>query len=183
MSVQAEQYITLTEPSFVWIAKVKTGPFLTLHGRDQYQNGKGSMSIKLFSLIPIVNASGPEIDQGALLRFLAEIVWSPTAALSSYISWKQLSEFVAVATMSYGNVTGTANFVFTSEGDVASVDAMRYYQRKTGATLEKWHIDNDPESIREFQGIRIPTKSAVTWKLEEGDFTWFRLEITSMEYD
>ena len=36
-------------------------------------NGKGNMLIKLMSTIPIGNSSGDEMDQGAMMRFLAEI--------------------------------------------------------------------------------------------------------------
>jgi hypothetical protein len=29
--------------------------------------------------------------------------------------------------------------------------------------------------------VRIPYRSTVTWKLEEGDFSWLQVEITSLE--
>ncbi len=50
-------------------------------------NGKGNMLIKMMSTIPIGNSSGEEMDQGAMMRFLAEIVWLPSAALNDYIQW------------------------------------------------------------------------------------------------
>jgi len=35
-------------------------------------------SSNYFFLIPVVDAKGEEIDQGALLRYLCEIVWHPS---------------------------------------------------------------------------------------------------------
>ncbi|MFQ6109445.1 MAG: DUF6544 family protein [Candidatus Aminicenantales bacterium] len=61
-------------------------------------------------------------------------------------------------------------FKFDENGDVVSFEAKRYYDRKSGATLEGWFVQIDPESYKEFEGIRIPTRSSVTWKLKERAF-------------
>lgn len=34
-----------------------------------------------------------------------------------------------------------------------------------------------------YNGIRIPTKMKVAWKLEPGNFTWYKLEIYGVEYN
>ena len=182
LRIKAEQFNTVEPPGFLWLADVRVAPFIHLSGRDSYQNGKGQMLIKFLSVIPVINARGPEIDQGALLRYLAEIVWFPTAALASYITWKEVDSSTAEATISYGEVTASAQFKFTQEGDFESLDARRYYDRRTGATLEHWHIQSDGSGYKTFEGFRIPAKSEVTWKLKEGDFTWFQVEITHVEY-
>jgi hypothetical protein len=183
MPVNAEQYFRVAQPGFLWIADVKAAPFVHLAGRDKYENGRGHMLIKALSLFPVADARGKEIDQGTMLRYLAETVWFPTAALSPYIRWEEVNATRAKASMQYGGVTASGIFSFSPEGDVLSFEAQRYYDRKEGATLETWLITMEPSGYREFQGIRIPAKSAVTWKLKAGDFTWFRLEITDVVYN
>ena len=32
-------------------------------------------------------------------------------------------------------------------------------------------------------GIRIPFKNNVTWQLQDGNFTWAKMEITAIDYD
>jgi len=182
MSVDAEQYITIDPPGFIWVADVKSPPFLHLSGRDKYENGKGHMLIKLFSLIPVVNVSGKEIDQGALLRFLGEIVWIPSAVLSDYIKWEEIDSLTAKATMSYGGITASGIFRFDKNGDFVSFEAQRYYYRKEGSTLEKWVITAD-KKYKEFEGIRVPVSLSVTWKFKTGDFTWYKVEITEIKYN
>lgn len=179
----AEQWFTPVEPGFVWLANVRAAPGVHLSGRDVFMNGDGHMLIKLLSLVPVVNSVGDEINQGTLLRYLGEVNWFPSGALSEYIQWEQLDSTSVKATMTYKGVTDTGIFRFTEDGDLASYQAKRFYERKEGPTLEDWLIEMDPESFKEFQGVRIGTKSTVTWRLEEGDYTWLKLEITDIEYN
>lgn len=181
MPFVAEQYFTTDPPGFVWTADVQMMPLLRLKGIDIYRKGQGHMRIKALALVPVVNAAGPEIDQGTLLRYLGEICWFPTAALHDYIRWEQINEHTAQATMHYGEVTASGIFTFDTAGDMQSFTANRYYERKGGATLERWHIQNT--AIGERNGLRMPVQSEVTWQLEEGNYTWLRLEIAEIRYN
>ncbi len=180
MTATAEQYFTADPPAFIWDARVKAGP-LTLYGLDRYLDGRGHMLIKLLGLFPVANASGETIDQGTMLRYLAEIVWFPSAALNEYIEWEQVDERTAKATMRYGGISVEGFFRFNADYLPESFEAKRYYDRKEGATLETWVVRNLPEGYKTFNGITIPTKSEVIWKLPAGDFTWFVLEVVEWE--
>ena len=184
MPLEAEQSIRVPQPGFYWSAEAALAPSLTMSGRDRFQDGKGHMFFKFLSLIPVADSRGPAIDQGSLLRYLAETMWYPTAALEDYIRWEEGPDSLsAKATIRWGGMEASGVFGFTPEGDVDRFDALRYYDRKTGATLEKWHIQNDPNGFRDFNDIRIPARSSVSWLLAEGDFEWLKLEVTGMEYD
>ncbi len=182
MPVRAEQYFSVAKPGFVWVADVKAAPLVHLSGRDLFEDGKGHMLIKAASLIPVADAKGPETDQGALIRFLAEICWFPSAATVDYIAWEPVDSLSARATMRYGGTAGSGVFSFTPEGDLRAFDAMRYYDRQGTATLENWRIENAADSYRAFEGVRIPTRSSVHWLLDSGDFTWFELEVKAVDY-
>ena len=182
MPVEAEQWFTPMRPGFFWAADVRAAPGFYLVGRDRYSEGKGHMLIKMLSLFPVADAKGPETDQGSMLRYLAETVWFPSGALHESIQWEQLDSSSAKATMNWGGITASGIFRFDAKGDPLSFEAKRYYDREEGATLEDWFIRIEPNGIREFGGIRIPSRSAVSWKLKEGDFNWFNLEITELEY-
>jgi hypothetical protein len=80
----AEQWIRVDAPAFVWVADVDGKLGMSMAGLDRYGDGGGAMRIELLSLIPVVDESGPAIDQGALVRFLAEVMWYPSAALEPY---------------------------------------------------------------------------------------------------
>lgn len=181
MSAEAEQYFTVDEPGFIWKAKVKMAPLLYFTGRDRYSEGKGTMNIKLLSLIPVVNSKGKEIDQGTLLRYLAEMQWFPTAALSNYIKWEEIDAHSARATMSYKGVTASGIFTFSEQGKLIKFVAKRY--RETNGKYELTDWGGATKEYRDFDGIRIPNKGDVIWKLKTGDFDWYQWEITEVEYN
>jgi hypothetical protein len=177
MHVYAKQWYNLKEPAFIWLARVKIGPGINLLGRDSYTNGRGHMLIKAAGLISVADSEGPETDQGTLLRYLGEMVWFPNAAREPYITWEPVDSLAARATMTWKGVSASGIFRFTTGGEVASFEANRYYDRDGQATLEKWVVSCEPESYRQIGGARIPTRCEVVWKLKEGDFSWFRLNV------
>ncbi len=183
LPVAAEQWFSLPEPAFVWHAQVGSGGLLSFEGRDQYQDGRGHMLIKAYSLLPVVDARGPELDQGVLVRFLSEIIWFPQAALAPYLRWEAVDDQHARAFLSFGGVEAGGVFEFDEQGRPVSFEAPRYYEQPGGATLETWHIDIDPEGFQPLvDGVSVPTRASVTWKLDSGDFTWYELEVTALEY-
>jgi len=181
MPVEAEQYFRTDEPGFIWKAKVKMVPLLYFTGRDKYIEGRGNMLIKLLSLIKVADSSGKEIDQGTLLRYLAETVWFPTSALNSYIKWEEVDAGSARATMSYGGVTASGVFTFNEKGEVINFEAERYGEFNGQYRLEKWSVQM--RDHKDFNGIRIPAGGEVIWKLKTGDFSWYQFEIKEIEYN
>lgn len=176
----AEQYFGTDQPSFIWNAKVQPSPFLFINGRDKYEYGKGHMLIKAYGLFTIANSKGPKTDQGTLIRYLAETCWFPSAALSGYIKWEAIDDYSAKATMHYGSTKASGIFHFTKNGGLEKFEADRYYINQNKSSLEKWIVTCiDYKTI---DGIRIPVKNNVTWKLSEGDFTWLELEITDIQF-
>jgi hypothetical protein len=83
--------------------------------------------------------------------------------------------------MNWGGVMASGVYTFDVNGDVAGFEATRYADFGGTFSLEPWAIAM--KEYRSFEGIRIPYKCEVTWKLKTGDFTWLRLEITDLEYD
>lgn len=177
----AEQYITVDEPAFVWKVRMNMLPLLPVTGRDKFVNGKGQMNIKLFSLVNMVISAGEKIDQGALQRYLAEIGWYPSAALGPYIQWEAIDATSAKATMTYKGVSGSVVFHFNEGGDMIGCNADRYMGGGKEAKLEKWEVQSIEHAVK--SGVRMPVKSAATWKLKAGDFMWYKLEITDVEYN
>jgi hypothetical protein len=182
MTVEAEQWFNTADPAFVWLARVHAAPGLHLSGRDKFGNGRGHMLIKVLSLFPVVDAKGDEIDQGSLLRYMGELVWWPSAAVHDYFRWEEIDDNSARLHMNIGSVEAQGTFVFDEQGRVLRFEALRYYSDKDGARLEPWVVEVDPAHYRNLGGMRIPARAAVTWKLPEGEFNWFNLEISEIDY-
>ena len=178
---KARQEVWTQEPAFVWTLDLKMMSVLQIAGRDRFADGKGAMLIKMLSLVPMVNEQdNPRIDQGALQRYLAEMLWYPSLALSEFVSWKPVNENSAIATMDYRGTSGECTFFFNSEGMPDRVSAMRYRGGDEDAVLTEWVVE--VQELRTMDGLQIPAKCAVTWKLDSGDWTWAELEVTEYRH-
>lgn len=183
MSFDAEQWYNIYEPAFVWKAHVRAFPGLHLSGLDSYADGRGNMLIKAMGLVEVVNASGPEIDQGTLVRFLAEMAWYPAAGVMPYVEWEAISDTEVRAIMTFGGVSAEGIFQFSEDGDLLSFEAQRYYDRGDSGSQERWIIATRPNAWKEFEGVRLPYSFEVSWDLEDGLFTWLELEVAELRYE
>jgi hypothetical protein len=180
-AISSEQYFNVDEPSFIWKVRMKMMNLLPISGRDESRNGHGRMQIKLLSLVNLVNDSDEKIDQGSLQRWLAEICWFPQAALMPYIHWEMINDHAARARLNWKGVEAIVNFYFNEDGRLIRCLADRYKGGGKLAVQEKWEIIC--KGHRLMDGVTIPTRAEVTWKLKTGDFDWFNLEIASIEYN
>lgn len=181
LPLTAEQYFTTSPPGFVWHARVRLFPLLNISVTDMFVNGHGRLKAKLLSLVTMADATGPQVDQGELLRYLAEMIWFPTAWLSQYIEWKEIDEHSAQAILGHANLTVAAVLHFNKGSQVVQITAERYREENGKFVLRRWsgRLDN----YREISGMRIPMNAEVTWCMDSGDFTCFRAEITEIEYN
>jgi len=181
MTAAAIQYTTIDNPAFIWIVDVKMNSLLNFRGRDKYENGKGEMLININSLINVVNEQGEKLDEGTLQRYLGEMVWFPSMALSPFITWEQINDSTAKATMTYKGTSGSGTFYFNANGDVTKFSALRYKGNEAESKRYDWIMSIS--DYKTFEGIKVPAKMTSTWKLDEGDWTWLKLEVTDIKYN
>jgi hypothetical protein len=180
MAFDAEQYFTIDPPGFVWAANIHTDMLIDIVGRDKYEGGTGNMVIKAASLIPMANSRGREVDQGTMVRFMAEMIWFPQAALSDSLDWEQLDDSHARVTMNYADVSSSGIYSFNKDGMPIGFEAQRFGDFKGKYSKETWSVATT--GYKYFDGLPIGNTSEVTWKLKDGDFTWLKLEVTDIEY-
>jgi hypothetical protein len=175
----AEQYFTIEPPGFLWKATFEMAPFLQVTGRDRYRHGEGSIDMRLLSLIPVANATGGGLNQGALLRFLGELQWIPAAMLVDYITWESVDANSACATMAYGGIAASMTFRYASDGRLVECSASRYNDSR--ARDERWVNRNDSDG--EFDGTRMPASGEARWEYATGPYPYIRWRITTVEPD
>ncbi|SMG09052.1 hypothetical protein SAMN05661096_00183 [Marivirga sericea] len=181
MDAKAVQYSTIDTPGFIWIVDVKMNALLNFQGRDQFKNGKGEMLIKLNSLFNVVNEEGKKLDEGTMQRYLGEMVWFPSLALSEYITWEKINDTTALATMDYKGTNASGTFYFNSAGDFVKFATFRFRDNEENSRRFEWILKVD--RYKTFEGIKVPSSMSATWKLENRDWTWLRLEIKDLKYN
>ena len=182
MPMIAEQYYTTNPPAFLWFGTVKALPFLSISARDKFIDGQGSMLVKLQSFFTLTNARGDKIDRGALLRYLGEMMWFPTAWLSDYIQWQEIDCHSVRAILNCNGLEVSAVLHFNADGQIVKLTAQRYREVKGEYALDEWEAI-PMTNYQEFNGLRIPVNVEVLWKLEYGNFSYFRGEVVDIDYN
>jgi hypothetical protein len=176
---RAEQHFTTDPPGFLWQASMRMAPLLSVAGRDRYAGGRADIEMRVLSLVPVARSSGPGLDQGALGRYLGEIVWLPSAALSPLLRWEEIDESSARATISYGGATASGVFAFDAVGRPTEFRGVRWADAR--GRQEEFSVPL--HAYGELDGIRIPTAGDGAWHYDSGDFTFIRWRITRAGYN
>jgi hypothetical protein len=177
--IRGTQLFTVDPPGFVWTGRVRLGPGLWVDVRDMSASGLGSMRVLLDDTIPIADARGPELDQGAALRLLAEMPWYPTALFDTRtVRWTAIDATHARATLDHGNGEVSGVFEFGADGLPTRMTAQRY---SDGGILRPWSgVYRDWRTV---SGMRVPFEAEVSWQLETGPFVYAHWQVDSMEHD
>ncbi len=179
----AWQYVTVSPPGFFWDASVSVAPFVSLRIRDLFRDGDGTASVSAFGY-PFDSADpSPELNEGELIRYLAEAVWYPTALLPREgVQWDPVDERRAEATIEHAGAAASLTFTFAESGEVTAVHADERPRRVDGGYVPtpwtgRWH------DYEWRDGMRVPTAGAVTWHLPDGDVEAWRGRLTDIRYD
>ncbi|WP_400193128.1 DUF6920 family protein [Hymenobacter sp. B81] len=177
-SFTAEHHVQTSPPGFVWDASIYLMPVLPVRIRDSYLAGRGTMQGVVAGLIPVVNESGrPDLNEGSLLRYLAEAVWYPTALLPGRgVVWTPIDEHAALATLRDGTTTVSLQFYFNERGEVTRVYTPSRYRDVAGHGVPTpWG-----GSFRDYArigGLMRPQAGEVSWFLPTGAFAYWRARL------
>lgn len=177
---EATQHATVDPPGFVWDATVALRPFLPVRVVDAYEDGVGTLEAKLCSAIPVASAGpDPAMDEGELLRYLAEAAWYPTALLDGRVSWEAIDDRAAGATIEDGENAASIEYRFDERGLVESVHAEARYRQEDGDHAP-WTGYFDDYEVRNC--LLVPTSAEVEWNLPDGDRPYWRARIGAIEH-
>lgn len=168
---------------FVWRPVVRRGP-LRVTGADAYEGGVGRMDFRLFGLLPVARAAGPDVDRSAAGRLAAETVaWLPEAlAPQSGARWSPIDD--RRATVELATPAGPVGVEVTVDDD----------GRLVSTRMQRWSDRTDPPSAQPFggpltdehvtaEGVRIAGAGAIGWgwatpSWADGEFFRFRVTAT-----
>jgi hypothetical protein len=178
----AEQWYTVDPPGFIWDATVPAACLPLVRGRDGYLEGRGLMTIRLGSIVPLVNAAGPEMDDASLLRHLSEMPWFPSAFLRDRVTWEAIDDASVRVSIADGARRATGVLEIDAEGGLLAFHAERHAMVGKGFELRPWTAPT--YAYGEFEGLRLPVRGAAVWTLPDGtELTYIEVELTEVEYD
>lgn len=160
----AEQLVVPAAPGFVWNARVAMPLGAHVRVLDSYVAGVGAGRVSVMSaMASTAEAAAPELNSGALHRYLAEAVWYPTALLpQAGVRWSPISERAALATLEDRGTTVELEFRFDEDGDVVAIHSPGRWGRFDGAYRQvAW--EGRFKDHRVVDGVRVPGYGEVGW--------------------
>ena len=169
-SFRAEEVLHRTR-GFVWKARV--GPFI--RGSDSLVDGVGASSWKLLGMIPVLSASGPDIDRSAAGRWMAESTLLPSMLLPELGATWDGTDVV----LRRNGESMTLHLAVDERGGLQEFRTVRW-GNPTGEPFGAYSFGGIVEEERNFGGITIPSRLRIGWyfgtpRWNEGEF--FRMTI------
>jgi hypothetical protein len=181
----ATQLVTTQRLGFDWDAKIQMIPFVNVFVHDTYLLGEGNLQASVLGLFGVAKMHNtPELNQGELLRFLAEMLWYPTSLLPSQgVVWEAITLHSSRATLTDGETTASVVFQFDAEGLITSMRAeARCYRVVDGKSMFMPWVGNFREyAVR--NGMQIPLEGEVGWEHPEGLQLYFKGKTTKISYE
>lgn len=178
----AEEWYSVEPPGFIWNATVPVAGIPVVRGRDGYIEGQGLMTIKAGSLLPIVDAAGPEVDQAALTRHLSEMPWFPSSFLRDQVSWEPIDDATVRVSIVDGDLQASGTLTIDPEGRLVEFRSERHAMIGDRFELRPWTAPT--YAYGEFEGLRLPVRAGAVWTLPDGsDFAYIEVELTDVASD
>ena len=179
---KAEQYINVPKNSFIWHAKMRIKKVLSFDVVDSYIKSQGGLTVKLLSLIKVVDESGDEINQGELLRFICECMWYPSLLLDNRLTiTREPDRRIRVRVEINGHKLDVV-INFGRDGLIREFRTRRYYSNNSGKSkLESW--SGYIEKYEKVEGILVPKYFKACWHLDSGDYCYIKANVTKMDFN
>jgi hypothetical protein len=128
-AIRGEQYEADNPPGFVWWGRLPLAPGVWVDARDKCVNGAGNMLVSAASTFTLSDRSGPQMDQGSMLRLLSDLVLFPSAMLNpKYVTWSASDDRHAQATLTLNGHSVSGTFEFGADGLPRAFQAERYME-------------------------------------------------------
>jgi hypothetical protein len=152
-----------------------------------FDEDAAAMRGKVLSLIPILDAKGPEMDRSETVTLFNDmVVFAPAALVDAPVRWTEVSASRIRGTYTRAGEAVTADLIFDSSGDLVdfvSHDRSRASNDGTSFTLLPW---NTPiTDYGNLHGHRVATEGTAQWDAPapEGHFAYIEFSLDDLAYN
>jgi hypothetical protein len=187
MSFTAKQVSTFgpgPQRMFIMDATRSGLPVTVFHS---YAAGTATMRAKVLSLVPVVDASGPEMDRGETVTVFNDlVVLAPGAIVDAPVRWTAIDAHHVHGVFTNGAQTVSAELTFDDDGDLidfVSEDRLRASADGKSFAQQRW--STPVSSHRDGHGHRVLSSGEGRWHAPEpeGQFTYVELHLDAIAYN
>ena len=184
MKLTSVQYNFTDNPTRVFYIKArKMGiPAVGIH---LYKQETAIMHIKLAGLFTIVNAQGPEMNQGETVTVFNDMCFmAPATLIDNRIQWEEVDSLSVKAKFTNGGITISATLFFNENGELINFISNDRFETKDGKTYKNYPwITPVFGGYSQINGYRLPNGAKAIYRRPEGDFCYGEFLIKKVEYN
>ncbi len=142
------------------------------------------MVVNLAGMIKVVDAKGPEMNLAETVTIFNDMcLVAPATLISKTIEWKRLDDFTVKARFTNGNISITATLFFNEEGELTNFISYDRFECADGKTYFNYPWSTPLSDYKDFNGIRLASKSSVIYHRPGKDFVYGRFSLKNVEYN
>ncbi len=185
MPLTAEQYSVADEPArlFYFNASMFNLP---VQGYHRYVPGSfASMTVKAAALLPVANASGPEMSQSETVTLFNDMcVMAPATLIDRSIEWESVDARTARAAFTNADHTIHAELTFNAAGELTSFSSDDRSQISSdGKSLRRVRWSTPLGGYRSFGAVRLPSRGEGRWDEAERRYSYIELTLDDVRYN
>ena len=184
MVFRSEQYNFIDQPTRLFLMKA-TMYGLPVEGLHMFRGDSATMQIKLASLLQVVNAKGPEMNQGETVTLFNDMCLMAPATLidKEKIKWEADGPLSARATFTHLGNTISARLSFNQAGELTDFVSNDRFFSPDGRTFKNYPWSTPVRSYRVFGGRKIASYGEIVWHTLQGEFTYGKFNLAEVEYN
>ena len=176
MPFEADQQSFADRPTrLFWIRATMMG--VPVDGLHRLADGHATMRIKPLGAFAVVDAAGPEMDQGETVTLFNDMcLLAPGTLVDPAIQWESVDARTAKARFTHAAHTISATLLFDDEGllkDFVSDDRLASGDGKIQALAL---VDSDRE-YRAYGPYRLAARGEARWHPPEGEYVYAAIDI------
>ncbi|MBL8024940.1 MAG: hypothetical protein JNL74_00935 [Fibrobacteres bacterium] len=152
-------------------------------GRDRYFQGHGNMLIKLMDKFAVVNATGESMDKSALITFLNDMMFFPSAMLTPFVKWAPVNDSTALATITDKGKTVSGLFYFNKEDEIVNfvTDDRTYDNGRGDVRKARWWTPVIKHA--DVNNVHIPVAGSAEWDFGDRRFLYADFKFSDIDYN
>jgi hypothetical protein len=143
------------------------------------------MKVRAAALVPVVDASGPEMNEGETVTMFNDMcVMAPATLIDAAIQWEAIDDRLARATFTNAGHTIRAELSFNASGELTNFwSDDRYQTAADGRTMTKARWSTPLRDYRRFGPVRLASVGEGRWHDASGDYAYIELTVDDVRYN
>jgi hypothetical protein len=184
MVFRSEQYNFFDQPTRLFLMKA-TQYGLPVEGLHLFRGDSATMQIKLASLLQVVDAKGPKMNQGETVTLFNDLCLLAPAALidRERIQWEAAGSLAVRARFTHRGVTIGALLSFNEAGELTDFTSNDRFFSSDGKIYKSFPWSTPVRSYKEIDGRRVMEYAETVWRTPEGEFSYGKFNLAEIEYN